>query len=58
MKNSMLVSVVKMENGSYRATFSVDGSLEQSTIGMNRLQALDRAFSEMRKIISKVKETK
>jgi hypothetical protein len=53
MTNSMAISLDRMENGAHRATFKVEGGHEGTVIGMTRMQALDKAFSEIRKIIQK-----
>ena len=53
MANRITMSIEKMENGAYRATFIVEGDMERSVIAITRTQALDRAFSEIRKIILK-----
>lgn len=46
----------RMTNGAYRTTFKFEDEPEQVAIGMTRMQSLDKAFSEVRKIVSKIKE--
>ena len=55
MKNAMVMSLDKMENGAHRATFRVDDGPEQTVIAMTKMQALDKAFSEIRRIIQQQK---
>lgn len=55
LKTAMVVSLDRMENGAHRATFKVDDNPEQTVVAITKMQALDKAFSEIRKIIQNKK---
>jgi len=55
MTNSMAISLDRMENGAYRATFRLEGGIDGTVVAMTRMQALDKAFAEIRKIIQQQK---